>query len=757
MKMEGWLLDANVDRGNRALTLWIKVGKKTRGYTYHKFHPSVFVRTDLLDDPKWSDIGALKTVLEHPDVTRTAIVHKFVSVYDEQPKRVLQVFTTPDMHWKVARDLETLPGATVFHSDLNPVQQFFITNEIFPFGRVEFELEGSTVTEIKCLDSREDVEYETPELEEMGIAAFIDTQSIFPAMEDPIHHIDVYHRGELILIQNDDERETLLELQKVIDSIDPDVIVTRGGDEHLFEYLTIRAHLNNVKLAFSRDGTTLNIVRKESQSFWQYNQVVYRAGNQVMFNGRIHIDRRESQYYSPSGMEGVIEGCRLAFAQPQRVARMSIGSVNAAVQYYTAHKMGILIPPVKRNPEFLKSVNELASIDRGGMILQPMPGVYENVAECDFSSMYPTLMVTRNISPETICTRTQCPYDYKYCIEVPDLRFRLCSRRRGIVAEALEIVVKKRDAFKKLIEKGHDTRKYELMQNTLKGVLVSCFGYLGFKNARFGRVEAHTAVTAFARDVMLKTREIGEAMGFKMIHGIVDSLWIQSDEEIAYDKVVEFCRRVTEAVDIKMSPKGVYRWMVIPSSRIHPSMAPLNRYYGVFKNGGIKTRGIETRRRDTCLFVGDCQKVMIKTLAHALNKKEFLEKIPVAYAVCREYIERLHRGNVDLRDLVLHARLTREPGEYRTTSRASVVAQQLIKSGRELHAGQKVNYVLVDEDAKSPIRRVKALELFDETTRYDPEAYAQLCIRAFENLIPAQHLQESHLDDADQLTPYLSQ
>jgi hypothetical protein len=127
MKMEGWLLDASVDRRNRALTLWIKVGKKTRGYTYNKFHPSVFVRTDLLDDPKWSDTGALKTVLEHPDVTGTAIVHKFVSVYDEQPKRVLQVFTTPDMHWKVARDLETLPGATVFHSDLNPVQQFFIT------------------------------------------------------------------------------------------------------------------------------------------------------------------------------------------------------------------------------------------------------------------------------------------------------------------------------------------------------------------------------------------------------------------------------------------------------------------------------------------------------------------------------------------------------------------------------------------------------------------------------------------------------
>jgi DNA polymerase elongation subunit (family B) len=84
--------------------------------------------------------------------------------------------------------------------------------------------------------------------------------------------------------------------------------------------------------------------------------------------------------------------------------------VNAAVQYYNAFKMDILIPPVKRNPEFLKSLNELAAIDRGGLILQPRPDIYENVAECDFSSMYPTLMVNKNISPETICTRTDCPY-----------------------------------------------------------------------------------------------------------------------------------------------------------------------------------------------------------------------------------------------------------------------------------------------------------------------------------------------------------
>ncbi|MHA2360131.1 MAG: DNA polymerase domain-containing protein, partial [Candidatus Thorarchaeota archaeon] len=279
--------------------------------------------------------------------------------------------------------------------------------------------------------------------------------------------------------------------------------------------------------------------------------------------------------------------------------------------------------------------------------------------------------------------------------------------------------------------------------NTLKGVLVSCFGYLGFKNAKFGRVEAHTAVTALSREVMLKTQDIGETMGLEMIHGIVDSVWLKFQGEIDHENITEFCERVTNEVDIKMSPKGVYRWMVIPSSRLHPSIAPLNRYYGVYKNGGIKTRGIEIRRRDTCLYVGDCQKEMIKTLARGYDKAGFLMQIPAAYAVCQEYIGRLHDDDVDLRDLILNSTLTRNPHEYRATSRAAVVAQQLVKAGRELHAGQKVRYVMTSADSDNPLRRVRALELLDKSTRYDPNAYAKLCKRAFESLIPAQYLEPS--------------
>ncbi len=748
----GWILDATVDHAHNALRLWIKQGTTTSGYIYRGFRPSLFVHIEGDSERTLEQVS--RAIEEHPLVDQTEIIHRFLSVYDEDRSPVIRVRTGPAALYVVARDLHQIPDAVVYHADLDPVQQFFIEEDVFPFGRVEFDRSGDemTISRVRSIDDRDDVEYEIPPLNIIRLEVFADSQRLFPHLSDPLHHVTIEHdNGRVLVIGEQTERETLRCLQHAIDEIDPDIIVTNGGDEYLFHYLTIRARANNIILTLSRDGTPLNVRERQPSSFWQYNHVVFRPGNQVMFNGRIHIDTSRSLYYSPRGLDGIVEGCRIAMTPPQRVARMSIGSVNAAIQYYHALKRGLLIPPVKRNPEFLKSLNVLALIDRGGLIFQPTPDVYEDVVECDFSSMYPTLMVRNNISPETICTQKpeQCRYGGRYCRDVPELPYRVCQRRKGIVAEALELVIRRRREFKRLIKQGRDTTRYQLMQNTLKGVLVSCFGYLGFKNARFGRVEAHTAVTAFARKTLLRTREIGERMGLDLIHGIVDSVWLRMRGPVDYETIQEFCRRVTEETGIEMSLKGVYRWLTIPSSRMHRRIAPLNRYYGVYRNGAIKVRGLATRRRDSCLYVRDCQMEMMRTLARARNREEFVRFIPEAHAVCRRFVRKLFVGNVDARDLVIHSRLSRSPDEYRAPTRTSIVAHQLKSAGRSIHAGQRVGYVIVDADARIPEQRVRAVELMDRDTGYDAEAYAQLCIRAFEELIPAQYLEPMQPQLAD--------
>ena len=68
--------------------------------------------------------------------------------------------------------------------------------------------------------------------------------------------------------------------------------------------------------------------------------------------------------------------------------------------------------------------------------------------------------------------------------------------------------------------------RYDRRQAALKWILVTPFGYLGFSNSKFGRIEAHIAVCAFAREILLQTSKIAESHGFDIIHGIVDSIWI---------------------------------------------------------------------------------------------------------------------------------------------------------------------------------------------------------------------------------------
>ena len=58
-------------------------------------------------------------------------------------------------------------------------------------------------------------------------------------------------------------------------------------------------------------------------------------------------------------------------------------------------------------------------------------------------------------------------------------------------------------------------------------MLVTCFGYTGYKNAKFGRIEVHEGITGRSRDILLQTKDIAEEMGFRVLHGIVDCLWVQ--------------------------------------------------------------------------------------------------------------------------------------------------------------------------------------------------------------------------------------
>src|SRR5262249_44437182 len=162
--------------------------------------------------------------------------------------------------------------------------------------------------------------------------------------------------------------------------------------------------------------------------------------------------------------------------------------------------------------------------------------------------MYPTLMVTRNISPETVlcsCCQNEA---------VPEAGYNICEKRRGLIPLSLEPLIERRKVYKRLLKSVDERTRaiYDARRTAIKWMLVTCFGYMGYKGARFGRIEAHESVTAWGRETLLRAKEIAEDAGFEMLHALTDSLWIRKASATEED-LLKLCETITSETGIEMS------------------------------------------------------------------------------------------------------------------------------------------------------------------------------------------------------------
>jgi DNA polymerase elongation subunit (family B) len=408
------------------------------------------------------------------------------------------------------------------------------------------------------------------------------------------------------------------------------------------------------------------------------------------------------------------------------------------MQNYQAWKDGVLIPAVKRNTEGFKNGAELIRQDRGGFIFEPKMGVHQDVAECDFFMMYPSIMYHFNLSPETV----NCKCCENGGLKVPGLDSHVCIERVGLVPRVVKILLEKRRECKRLIKESQGERKEKFMklQTTIKWGGVVSFGYLGFKGYRFGKIDAHIAVTAFAREILLRSAAIAQKKGFDLIHGIVDSLWVKKNTGVAMDpsEYKALCAEISQATGLSLEFKGMYKWIVFLHSTTNPELPVLNRYYGVLSDGEIRVRGLEIRKHDTPGLIYNAQMDMVKALSSASNCEEFVRAIPKARQVLDGYIEKVREGNVDFEDLVICRNLSRSPPEYSVVTWQVAAAEQLKSYGVKLQAGQKTKFVILNSGARNPFRRVLAADLskHDSKVLYDKEEYVKLLQRAFDNMFP---------------------
>ena len=719
--MRAHLFDAYPVAGGMAV--WLLTDDSTRLRLVHPWAPR-FYYAGTREALRKAD-AALRTV-RTPFTTRPAMRRDLVA---GEIAVVEVTVANPLAFSRVAACLARLDDLLLYNCDIALPQMYLYEHRLFPLGQCEvLTAPDGTIREIAPVDSPWDREYTVPPLTVLRLRLEGD-----PA--NPNHgHRAVLHvaaDGEEGALIGDTPEDLLTSLDGWLRRYDPDILLTEWGDSFLFPRLRRLMSLCRRPLPLSRDPQAGTRTRRP-RSYVTYGQIVYTAGGSYL-HGRWHLDTTNSFTYEEAELPGLLELARLGRMPVQHTARTSVGTVITSMQLDQAYQDGILIPWRKARPEAFKSASDLLLTDRGGLTYMPLVGAFAQVGELDFAAMYPAIMTRFNISQETVnclCCRED-PDAY-----VPGIPHHLCHRRRGLIPRVLERVLARRAYYKtrKAETHGKERHLYDMRQTALKWIGVVSFGYQGYKNARFGQIEAHECTTALSREMLLRAKEVAEAQGYRMLHALVDSVWLQRPGAGRAD-YEDLARMIAEATGLPIAVEGVYRWIAFVPSRTHPLIGVPNRYFGVFEDGTSKVRGIELRRGDTPPIVAAMQNRMLDTLFQAQTLREARAQIAAVMALLDEQLIRLRQHEVRPEELVIRTVLSQDPRDYQKGVPQAVVAQQLFGAGVVLHPGEAVEYIITNAASPIPGERAVPYARLGGDWSYDEERYTRMLRRATETLL----------------------
>ena len=196
----------------------------------------------------------------------------------------------------------------------------------------------------------------------------------------------------------------------------------------------------------------------------------------------------------------------------------------------------------------------------GGLVLSPSSGISEWVGVIDLKSLYPSSIITANISKETMTNDNDeadviVPWmpekedDFDGNIEREHLDFDaergqgLKLDDEGIMPKYLKLLFSEREDFKdKRNQYDPNTPMYQVWdhkQGAVKVIMNSFFGVSNNKYYRVASPELGDTITGLSRFILWTGVEICEELGFEVIYGDTDSVMVSLAEPDEFDGMTE--------------------------------------------------------------------------------------------------------------------------------------------------------------------------------------------------------------------------
>lgn len=721
MVADAWLLDVH-DEGQGVLDVWCKASDGRA--SVRRIEAPCMLHVQATPER----LRALGVWLDQPEVRlhygilSCAEIEARCSLEDDTPSPVVELLVRrPGDRLRLARAIDDRGWHrhhVLYSVDVDPVQAWLAASDLRLFQGVD----SRTFRPQKIEDARVLHEMKVLRLEGVWQGPMLDGVLVALKLQR-VSSIDFTpcEAGEDFQVRTPQGlQEALLRVHE----IDPDVLLTDGGNAHLFPALRRLSVGWGTVVALGRTPDPLPEPTRRT-TVHSYGRLLRRGGHHRL-NGRIHIDLSTSFLGREAGLPGLMELCSASGRTLDAVARRSPGAVISAIQIQTVLNDGVLIPWRKNRPEDTTTGWDLLLADRGGLHLDPAPGLHRDVFELDFASLYPSLIATRNISPETLgCTccspgredqvvpldpdearrwfrdrrsrerLAESVWPPRSSLPVPGLNLNTCLRRHGMLGRVVAPLIRRRRELKSMRHAPLD--EADRRQKALKWLLVTCFGYTGYRNARFGRIEAHEAICAWARELMIQGVETARSEGWDVVHGIVDSLWVvdrQGRDPSTLDEAAEaLAQSIGERTGVPLEVEGRYPVLAILPRRSDGAGA-LTRYWGCGVMG-VKVRGIEARQHSTSPFVRDFQRSALEALRkHVLNEEADARSMEALLLRAHEEArERLVQGHVPLSDLLVARRVERGLEGRRSATALQRALRRSERLGWPVDLGSRIRFV----------------------------------------------------------------
>lgn len=354
----------------------------------------------------------------------------------------------------------------------------------------------------------------------------------------------------------------------------------------------------------------------------------------------------------------------------------------------------------------------------GGLVLSPSNGIIPNVNVQDLKSLYPSSMITCNISPEVMTNDpdeadvvvpmmpetedsvggTITENDIDWSLDGDAIGFSL--NEEGIVPKYLKLIFRDRKEAKQnrnQYESGSaEYNSWDRQQAAIKVVMNSMYGVLNSKYFRLSQTGLGDAITSAGRYTLWRGSEIAEKMGFEISYGDTDSIMVSlSDDGEGVDELVELADRVEGEINSQMenvadsfgipdehphltgnlhgTKRHLYYWENEKLYAKFLQMGSKKRYSGrlIWKEGQKidppeeDVTGFESQRSDTPEIVSEAQPEVIGRILGGEDFESISDYI-------QSIIEDLEEGNRPIREFALPGTINKPLEDYpnRETPRA---------------------------------------------------------------------------------------